>query len=296
MRLFCAFLMVIVSFWQPLRASALGDEIYKSVHWDPAQLASGSPCLLTVEFQSPPASFQGEWFGHQVSFFPSRSRTVWYALAGVDVETTAGTYKLTLHATMPDGKSVDATRDITIASAHYKQVELHVAENFVEPDAAALKRIAEDSEIKHQAFAKSAPEPLWRGGFLLPVQSPATDSFGTRRLFNGKLASIHRGMDFRAASGTAVHAANSGRVILARSLFYEGNCVVIDHGQQFMTIYMHLSKIKVSEGQNVHAYQLLGLSGSTGRATGPHLHFAVRWQSAYLDPAILFKMKLPPTP
>ena len=103
-------------------------------------------------------------------------------------------------------------------------------------------------------------------------------------------------MDFRAATGTPVHAANSGKVILARNLFYEGNCVVIDHGQQFMTIYMHLSKIKVAEGQAVQMHQLLGLSGATGRATGPHLHFAARWQGGYLDPGLLFKLKLPPTP
>lgn len=96
--------------------------------------------------------------------------------------------------------------------------------------------------------------------------------------------------------GTPVHAANSGKVILARNLFYEGNCVVIDHGQQFMTVYMHLSKIQVTEGQTVQTHQLLGLSGATGRATGPHLHLAARWQGGYLDPALLFKLKLPPTP
>jgi murein DD-endopeptidase MepM/ murein hydrolase activator NlpD len=197
---------------------------------------------------------------------------------------------------MQDAKSVSTTREIHIGPSSYKQVELHVAENFVAPDATTLKRIAADKEIKDHAFAQSAPMPLWRGNFRLPVQSLPTDSFGTRRLFNGKLGSIHRGMDFHAASGTPVHAANSGRVILARNLFYEGNCVVIDHGQQFMTIYMHLSKIQVTEGQTVQTHQLLGLSGATGRATGPHLHFAARWQGGYLDPALLFKLRLPPTP
>lgn len=269
---------------------------FKSVVWAPAQLASGSPCLLTVEFQSPPTKVQGEWFGHEVDFFPSSGKTTWYALAGIDVETAPGNYTLALHAAMPDGKTVSTTREIQIGPSHYKQVELRVPENFVTPDAATLKIVAEDKAIKEQAFARSAPVPLWRGDFRRPVQSPATDSFGTRRVFNGKLASIHRGMDFRAASGTPVHAANSGKVVLARKLFYEGNCVMIDHGQQFMTIYMHLSKILVREGQMVQAHQLLGLSGATGRATGPHLHFAARWQGGYLDPAILFKMKLPSTP
>ena len=85
--------------------------------------------------------------------------------------------------------------------------------------------------------------------FRAPVTAPPTDSFGTRRIFNGKLASIHKGMDFHAATGTPVHAANGGTVVLARPLYYEGNCVVIDHGLGLYTISMHLSRIDVKEGQ-----------------------------------------------
>jgi len=111
------------------------------------------------------------------------------------------------------------------------------------------------------------------------------DSFGTRRVFNGKLVSVHRGMDFRAKPGSPVLAANSGGVVLARELFYEGNCVIIDHGEQFMTVYMHLSRLEVAEGLKVTQGQEIGLSGATGRATGPHLHMGVRWEGAYIDPA-----------
>ncbi len=103
-------------------------------------------------------------------------------------------------------------------------------------------------------------------------------------MFNGKLASIHKGADFRAAMGTPVHAANSGVVVIARPLYYEGNCVAIDHGLGFYTLYMHFSRIDVKEGQRVQAGDLLGLSGATGRVTGPHLHWAVRWQGTYLGP------------
>ena len=112
-----------------------------------------------------------------------------------------------------------------------------------------------------------------------------TDSFGTRRMFNGKLASIHKGMDFRAPMGTVVRASNSGVVVLARPLYYEGNCVIIDHGLGLYTLSMHFSRIDVHEGQHVVAGDRLGLSGATGRVTGPHLHWAVRWEGAYLDPA-----------
>jgi hypothetical protein len=266
-----------------------------TISWVPSQLSSGSPCLFQVEFPQPPSSVRGEWLGHTLEFFPGRNKTMWFALGGVDVEADPGNYPLALHAIMPDGKAIDASRDIAVSPAHYKQVELHVPEKFVAPDAATLQRIAAEKEIKDHAFAQSATAPLWRGDFLPPVKSPPTDSFGTRRVFNGKLASVHRGMDFRAASGTPVFAANAGEVILARNLFYEGNCVVIDHGQGFATIYMHLSKIRVREGERVEMHQLLGLSGATGRATGPHLHFAARWQGAYLDPALLFKLQLPET-
>jgi murein DD-endopeptidase MepM/ murein hydrolase activator NlpD len=99
-------------------------------------------------------------------------------------------------------------------------------------------------------------------------------------------------MDFRAATGTPVHAGNSGVVVLARPLYYEGNCVVIDHGLGLFTISMHLSRIDVHEGDHVVIGQLLGLSGATGRVTGPHLHWAVRWQNAYLDPAKMLRMDL----
>jgi murein DD-endopeptidase MepM/ murein hydrolase activator NlpD len=92
--------------------------------------------------------------------------------------------------------------------------------------------------------------------------------------------------------GTPVHAANSGIVVLARKLYYEGNCVVIDHGLGLFTVSMHFSRVDVHEGQYVAQGDLLGLSGATGRVTGPHLHWAVRWQGAYLDPAKLLRLDL----
>jgi murein DD-endopeptidase MepM/ murein hydrolase activator NlpD len=111
-------------------------------------------------------------------------------------------------------------------------------------------------------------------------------------MFNGTLASIHKGMDFRARLGTPVRAGNSGVVVLARPLYYEGNCVVIDHGLGLFTLSMHMSRMDVSEGQRVATGDRLGLSGATGRVTGPHLHWAVRWQDAYLDPAKLLRLDL----
>jgi murein DD-endopeptidase MepM/ murein hydrolase activator NlpD len=155
-----------------------------------------------------------------------------------------------------------------------------------------MKEIDAEVALKHTVFGESAPAPLWSGDFRAPVTAAATDSFGTRRTFNGKLASVHKGMDFRAAMGTPVRAGNSGVVVLARPLYFEGNCVAIDHGMGLYTISMHLSRIDVHEGQHVTKGQRVGLSGATGRVTGPHLHWAVRWEGAYLDPAKLLKLDL----
>ena len=274
-------------------ARAAENPGFRRIVTEPALLANGSPFLLTVEPVEKVSSIQGSWLGKDVLFFKAQPGTnAWYALAGVDVETSPGTDPLTIEATTADGGELHATLEVAITAAHYRTGTLTVAPNFVEPDVATQKEIAADKVVKDRVFAHSAPTPEWSGDFAKPVQAPPTDSFGTRRTFNGKLASIHRGMDFRAPSGTPVAAANSGTVVLAQKLFYEGNCVVIDHGQGFMTLYMHLSRIEVASGDKVRKGQRLGLSGATGRVTGPHLHFAARWHDAYLDPAGLFRLGL----
>ena len=256
----------------------------------PAAVEAGPPVLIQLNGVDAPATatIDSEWMGRRIEFFHGRG---WLALVGVDVASATGpsTLKITVKA---NGVVQDLSRTVEIKEAHYKTESLTVAEGFVEPKADALARIKAESELKARVFGASAHEPLWDGDFRAPVASTPTDSFGTRRMFNGKLASIHKGMDFRAAMGTPVRAGNSGVVVLARELYYEGNCVVIDHGLGLFTMSMHLSRIDVHEGQHVAEGQLLGLSGATGRVTGPHLHWAVRWQGAYLDPAKLLRMNL----
>jgi murein DD-endopeptidase MepM/ murein hydrolase activator NlpD len=187
---------------------------------------------------------------------------------------------------------MDLSRDVEIHAAHYRTGTLSVAPQFVSPDPEALKVIEAEVKLKQKIFSASAPQPLWAGDFHAPVAAAPTDSFGTRRTFNGQLASVHKGMDFRAAMGTVVRAGNAGIVVLAQPLYYEGNCVIVDHGLGLMSLYMHFSRIDVKPGQQVAKGQRLGLSGATGRVTGPHLHWAIRWQGAMLDPAKMLRLKL----
>jgi murein DD-endopeptidase MepM/ murein hydrolase activator NlpD len=257
----------------------------------PAEVEAGSPMLIRVQ-AADASSVDGEWLGRKLEFFRGRNGRTWFALAGVDVEGAVGPSTLRINVQLAKGGVRDLSRTVEIHAAHYRTSSLTVEPQFVTPGPEALKQIEADKQLKEKVFGESAAEPLWAANFRAPVAAEPTDSFGTRRTFNGKLASIHKGMDFRAATGTPVRAGNSGVVVLARPLFYEGNFVVIDHGLGLYTLSMHLSRIDVQEGQRVAAGDLLGLSGATGRVTGPHLHWAVRWQNAYLDPAKLLRLDL----
>ena len=267
------------------------------IRWTPAQLTNGSPCLFTVELPHPANSVAGKWQGHDITFFHSKDERHWYALVGVDVEVSPGEYPLTIEATLPGGNKQTLHREVTVGAAPYTKITLTVPDKFVQPNAEALKQIEADKAVKDKAFADTRPTPQWSGDFTAPLKvAPRSDSFGTRRVFNGTLASVHRGLDYHARPGTPVMAINFGRVVLAQPLYYEGNCIVIDHGMGLMTVYMHLSKFKVTEGDTVRQGQVIALSGGTGRATGPHLHLGVRWQGAYLDPQKLFALSLPKIP
>ncbi len=263
----------------------------------PPVVVAGSPELIRVAAPGA-ASVNGEWLGEKIAFFRGRAAGEWIALAGVDVEAPVGqsTLGIGVKSETFGGVSQGPARvlmlKVEIHAAHYRTSVLTVAPEFVQPPPEAMQEIEDEVALKQKVFSQSAAEPLWSGDFRAPVRAAPTDSFGTRRTFNGKLASVHKGMDFRAATGTPVHAGNSGMVVLARKMYYEGNCVVIDHGLGLYTISMHLSRIDVHEGERVTKGELMGLSGATGRVTGPHLHWAVRWENAYLDPAKLLQLNL----
>ena len=267
----------------------------QSVTLTPAIVESGSPELIRVHAAHPLTKVEGEWLGHKIQFFKGTDGNTWFALAGVDVETPAGPSSLKITGYSQE-KPRDLSMTVPIRPAHYRTTTITVEPKFVEPGPEDKKLIEAASKAKEAAFAAAendgAENPLWSGNFQAPVKAAATDSFGTRRTFNGKLASIHKGTDFRAPTGTPVLAGNSGQVILAQKLFYEGNCVMIDHGLGLISISMHLSRIDVKPGQQVTRGQPLGLSGATGRVTGPHLHWAIRWQGVMIDPVKLLHLNL----
>ena len=276
----------------PMFSQSSAQEI-KNVFWQPNELQQGSVAFITVELERVPRRLTGKLVGKNLAFFESDNPKIWYALAGADLETQPGTYDLTIAAVNSGNRVARSTKQVDINAATFGVGEANVPENFVEPDEASKRKIAADQILKNRAFSHLIITPQWSGDFVTPVQAKATKSFGMTRMFNEELTSTHRGTDFPINEGSPVVVSNSGTVVLASELFYEGNCVIVDHGQRFFTIYMHLSKIGVKVGDKLRKGERLGLSGQTGRVTGPHLHLGVRWNGAYLDPMKLLALTLP---
>ncbi len=244
-------------------------------------------------------SLTGTWLGHDVSFSLDAKSKTWFALAGVSLETAPGTYSLELTGETEAGKApskkISFNRKFAVARGKYPKIEvkLSVEGKFTEPNPEQQKQIEEGQQIKKDYLNRVTPEREWSGQFATPADAAISDVFGSQRIFNGKTSSPHLGLDFRVPSGTPVAAMNDGTVLLARPMYFEGNFVVLDHGQGLLTLYLHLSEFKVKEGDRVKRGQEIGLSGSTGRTTGPHLHVGVRWQGTSLDPASLMRLRLP---
>ncbi len=274
-------------------------------HWtvghQPARLVNGSPVLFRVTTPQPVGALSGKWLGHEIAFSFDASGKSWFALAGVGLESKPGAYPLELHADTSSGQSagpsagqsISFEKKIRVERQRYPRVRLKVPARYTAPSPEEQRQIEQDKETKAEVFKTLSPGREWNGSFAPPVIAEISDVFGVERVFNGSVESTHQGLDFRVPSGTSVAAVNRGRILLARSLFFEGNCVVIDHGQGLLTLYLHLSGFSVREGDEVKKGQEIGLSGGTGRATGPHLHLAVRWQGVYLNPQVLLKLRLP---
>jgi murein DD-endopeptidase MepM/ murein hydrolase activator NlpD len=294
LRVLCGSLLFLA--FVPSQQALPQSESALRVQWEPKQLVNGSAALFRVTAPAALKELEATWFDRKLTFRFSSACACWYGIGGVDLNAKPGKYPLLLRGKAENGEALAFSYDVTVAEKRYPRTAVTgIPQKYVQPPPEVAARIAEESAFKKQVFARFEPESLWTGQFAPPVASVVTAIFGSARVVNGTQKAVHQGLDFRAAVGTAVHASNRGTVVLARNLYYEGNCVMIDHGDGLLTFYMHLSEIKVKEGDSVENGQLLGLSGNTGRVNGPHLHFAARWQDMYLDPETLLALH-PPTP
>ena len=201
----------------------------------------------------------------------------------VDLLAPAGPLRL---GRVRNGRS--ETAEVTVAAYPYPLQQLTVEPRMVDLAPADLAR-SEREQVRVDALWRLAGEPR----FTLPLGRPIVGTapptnFGTRRVFNGEPRSPHTGVDFKATQGDRVLAVDRGRVVLAEEHYFAGRSVFVDHGGGLVSMYFHLDCIAVAVGQELDRGEAVGTVGATGRATGPHLHFGLRWHGARVDPALLF--------
>jgi len=197
---------------------------------------------------------------------------------GADARTTPGTYSLSVVA----GGRVLLRRTVTVKRVAFPQRRLRL-----DPEKEALltpELVAAEQRKVNAALRVLEPRQLWDGLFLLPVAAPVSSPYGLLSVYNGTVRGFHRGTDFAAPEGAPVRAANHGIVRLAEPLPLSGNAVFVDHGLGVLTGYFHMSALDVRAGGRVRKGDVLGSVGSTGVATGAHLHWGLRINGLYVDP------------
>lgn len=180
---------------------------------------------------------------------------------------------------------------ISVRDGNYAKETIHVQKSKVNPQSKVVKeRTAKEYAEAMKIYGKVTAKNYVSSAYIVPLESKITSDFGKARVYNDTLKGYHSGTDFRAKIGTPIIASNDGKVVLAENRFYSGNSVIIDHGQGIYTCYYHLSEFKVKTGDMVKKAQLIGLSGATGRITGPHLHFSARVGGVQVDPMQLVEL------
>jgi len=180
---------------------------------------------------------------------------------------------------------------LTVKKASVQTIALRLPEEKVTLSPADLEVVQEENN-RLKALFLTISERLWEGVFRIPTDNEISTPFGTKRIMNRTWTSIHRGIDIKGLEGDKVRASNSGRVVLAQELFLGGNTIILDHGQGIHTVYMHLSQLHVHCGDSVSKGDVIGLLGSTGRSTGPHLHFGIKISDISVNPLSVLKLDL----
>ena len=229
------------------------------------------------------------WNDRKIPFVRDGAR--WVTVIGIDLDTEVGEYRAETMFRFADGSRETREEIIDVEGKTFPTTRLTVAPKYVELSPENQARAAADSKEIGAVYARLTPRKYWAQPFQSPIPGVSGGrNFGHRRIFNDQPRDPHSGADLRASTGTEIRASNSGRVVLAKDYFFNGNSVFIDHGLGVYTMYLHLSKISVKVGDLVERGQVIGLAGATGRVTGAHLHWGARILDARVDPFSLFEL------
>ncbi|MDH5643357.1 MAG: M23 family metallopeptidase [Gemmatimonadota bacterium] len=270
--------------------AAQGTDLQLSVWWEPLEPQQGSLIYVVVApTNSGVHSVSGSIAG-EVLHFHAEDGGRFRALAPIPVN-AQGTLPLTFSVSHSADTTYRFVR-IPVTAREFRSSRLSVAPRFTSARDSALEaRIRLERRLSAQVYEQSHQTPkMWTDPWVAPRDARVTSEFGVRRVFNGQTQSRHYGVDFDGNNGDPIHAANRGVVALTGSFYYSGNTVYVDHGAGLVTIYMHMSEIGVQQGEVVERGQLLGKVGSTGRVTGPHLHWSTKYGDISLDGLTLLRL------
>ncbi|MCF5708696.1 peptidoglycan DD-metalloendopeptidase family protein [Pseudomonas syringae] len=223
--------------------------------------------------QAPTATYQGK-----PVLVVKEQGTRWLAIVGIPLTVKPGTEQIA-----SGGRSLS----FTVGTKKYPEQRITLKnKRQVNPNPEDNKRI--EGELAEQIRAYRSFSPGTPSNLILdkPVNGPLSSKFGVRRFFNGEERNPHAGLDFAVPAGTPIKSPAAGKVILIGDYFFNGNTVFVDHGQGFISMFCHMSKIDVKQGDLVPRGGVVGKVGATGRATGPHMHWNVSLNDARVDPAI----------
>ncbi|SDS73106.1 Peptidase family M23 [Pseudomonas asplenii] len=227
---------------------------------------------LGTAAQAPKASYQGN------PVLVVREQNNWLAIVGIPLSVKPGSQQIS-----------SGNRSLSFSVGTKKYPEQHITlknTRQVNPNPADLKRIDEELALQLRAYRSFSPGTPSNLLLDKPVNGPLSSRFGVRRFFNGEERNPHAGLDFAVPAGTPIKTPAAGKVILTGNYFFNGNTVFVDHGQGFISMFCHMSKIDVQVGQSLARGAVVGKVGSTGRATGPHMHWNISLNDARVDPAI----------
>ena len=262
------------------------------VEWRPPTPRVGDVVAAEVLESSPQVTLAGELGGVPLIFSAHGDRQV--AVAGVDLDAQPGARSWRIEIRQAGQPPRALSGHLTVTARNFSVQRLTLPKGMVDLDPETERRALSEGARLRAVYGTITPERLWRGRFIRPVGGEESGSgFGARRVINGQPRAPHTGVDYSAPTGAPVFAANAGQVALVAEYFFPGRLVVLDHGLGLHTLYFHLDRVSVGEGQNVERGAIIGSVGATGRATGPHLHFGVQIGEARVDPDVLLALALP---
>ena len=263
-----------------------------TVSWQPPHPRVSDVALVSIHGSADRARLDGSVDGRPLTFFPTPTGHA--ALVGFDMELAPGRHAWRIALREP-GRSPRALGGVVrIGPRAFPVQRLTLPAPMVDLDPDTERRAVAEADALRALCRTITPERLWRGPFVRPVVvSEPGSGFGSRRIINGQPRAPHGGTDYASPRGAPVVAVNAGRVALVAEHFFPGRLVVVDHGLGLYTLYFHLDETRVDAGEPVARGQVLGTVGSTGRATGPHLHFGVQVGSARIDPERLLALPSP---